>query len=680
MDYRIIHPDLYSEYRRYFAADEIRRKAPIKHADMKRPVKLISLVGCVLLVSIPTALLIIPFFLDVQKYKPHIERQVIEAIGRHLEVGDQLRLSLFPKTRFWFSDLHLANPSGFTEKDFIQAKVFEARFKLLPFILSRFKNIQMVRFFIKTPQIMLVKNADGRSNWEGFENPYDNISNIMSDSGKRLSMLAAAEVSPQVALAVNRFSISDGSFLWIDHQKKTRYSISHLDMDFANLGFDRPVRIDLSAKMDGRPVTLKGKIGPLGSLTGPGAVPVNLSVTALKQLKFKVEGHLNKPIDKPGFDFFLKLSEFSVPKLAVAVGRPIPITLSDKTGLNKVAFSVRAKGDFQSLEISEGVLDIDESKINLSVKVHNYSKPNISFGCSLDQIDLNRYRSARLSQKPGIRSKSKGIQTSKQRTSPFKRNYYNPLRQLALEGYLAVGKVKIKNTVIKNIKATVAAKNGVLHFAPISLQLSGGDLAASGSVNLRKKAPESHLRLYTKGIQLGPLLKDIWQKDYLEGTVNSKITLRMTGHNAIQIKKSLSGKGDIRIDNGAIIGIDLLTMIRNVAGSYDVSKSAENKPRTPFTRFLVPFSITRGIVYSHKAALASSQVRINATGKADIFKERLDIRLEPIKATSNKEKNKGSELWVPMRIFGSFSEPEFKPDLKSIVKENLSKKIIESSK
>jgi AsmA protein len=663
MDHRVIRSDLYPEYRRYFAADEIWRKATFKHDDMNRKIKLISLVGCGLLVIIPATLIIIPFFLDVQKYKPHIERRVIEATGRPFEAGDQLRLSFFPKARFWFFDLHLANPSGFTEKDFIKAKIFEARFKLLPFILSGFKNIQIVRLFIKTPQIMLVKNADGRLNWDGLDNPYDNISKIMSDSRKRLSKESAADVSPQVSLAVNRFSITDGSFLWIDHQKKTRFNISHLDMDLANLLFDRPVRIALSVELDGRPLTLKGKIGPLGSLTVPGAVPVNLSVTALKQLKLKVKGHLNKPVDKFGFDFFLKLSEFSVPKLAAAVGQPIPISFSDKTALNKVAFRARAKGDFQSLEISDGVLDIDESKINLSVKVHNYSKPNISLGCSLDQIDLNRYRSAKLSQKPGNRSKPEGIQSSHQRASPFKRTYYNPLRHLVLKGYLAAGKVRVKNTVVQNIKATVAAKNGVLHFAPVSLQLSGGDLAASASVNLRKKAPQSHLRLYTKGIQLGPLLQDIWQKDFLEGTVNGQFMLRMAGHNSIQIKKSLSGKGDIRIDNGAIIGIDLLARIRNVAGSFSVSKSVGKKPKTTFAKFQFPFSISRGIVYSHKATLASSQVSINATGKADMVKERLDIKLEPILATPNNEKNKGSELWVPVRIFGSFSDPEFKPVL-----------------
>jgi AsmA protein len=623
---------------------------------MKRTFKLISLVGCIFLLIIPTVLLIIPFFLDVQKYRPHIERKLRDAVSRPLEVGDQLQMSLFPTTRFWFSDLHLANPSGFTEKDFIAVKTFEARFKLLPFILSGFKNIQIVHFFMKTPQIMMVKNADGRLNWEGLVNPLGNISKIMPENSKRLSKDTAVGGSTHVVQTVNRFSITGGTFLWIDHQKKTRLSISHLDLDLANLRLDRPVRIALSAKMYGRPLRLKGRLGPLGRLQDPEVIPVNLTFRALKQSKIKVKGHLNKPLEKFGFDLFVKFSGFSAPELASAIGWPAPITLSDTTALNKVAFKARAKGDFQSLEINDGVLDIDDSKIKLSVKLKNYSKPNIRFDCSLDQADLNRYRPAKLSPKPGIHPTG-------QKASPIKRNYYNPLQQLVLKGNLFAGKVKVKNTVAQNIKATLVAKNGILHVAPVSLELYGGTLAASASVNLRKKTPESHLRLHTRGIQLGPLLQDIWQKDFLEGTTSSQFTLRMAGHNSIQIRKSLSGKGEIRIDNGAIMGVDLVATLQNKAGSSSISKSLEKKPKTTFTKFQIPFSITRGIVYSNKAALASSQVRINATGKVDMAKERLDIRLEPISATPRKEKNTGSELWVPVHISGSFNAPEFKPVL-----------------
>ena len=162
MDYCIILLDLYPEYHRYLAADEIRREATIKHVDMKKAVKLILLVGCVLLLSIPTALHIIPFFLDVQKYKPEIEKRVSEATGRPFSIGGQLELSLFPWAGLAFSDLRLGNPPGFKEKDFLSVKSFEARVKLLP-LLSR--DVQVKRFILEGPRIVLEKSRTGQGSW-----------------------------------------------------------------------------------------------------------------------------------------------------------------------------------------------------------------------------------------------------------------------------------------------------------------------------------------------------------------------------------------------------------------------------------------------------------------------------------------------------------------------------------
>src|SRR5210317_490330 len=120
------------------------------------------IVGCLAVVII-AALLIIPMFVDVQKYKPVLENKVVEATGRPFSVGDDLKLSLFPWAGISFSDLQLGNPAGFAEKEFVKVKSFEIRVKLLP-LLS--KDIQIKRFVVNEPQIVLVKNKSGGGNWE----------------------------------------------------------------------------------------------------------------------------------------------------------------------------------------------------------------------------------------------------------------------------------------------------------------------------------------------------------------------------------------------------------------------------------------------------------------------------------------------------------------------------------
>lgn len=120
------------------------------------------IIGCLAVVII-AAMLLIPMFVDVQKYKPVLESKVTEATGRPFSVGNDLRLSLFPWAGVSFSDLRLGNPAGFAEKDFVAVKSFEVRIKLLP-LLS--KDIQIKRFVLNEPRIILLKNKKGRANWE----------------------------------------------------------------------------------------------------------------------------------------------------------------------------------------------------------------------------------------------------------------------------------------------------------------------------------------------------------------------------------------------------------------------------------------------------------------------------------------------------------------------------------
>ena len=112
------------------------------------------------------------------------------------------------------------------------------------------------------------------------------------------------------------------------------------------------------------------------------------------------------------------------------------------------------------------------------------------------------------------------------------------------------------------------------------------------------------------------------------------------------------------------MGIDLPAMIRNNERSFGISKSVDKETKTPFKRLLVPFSIARGIVYSDTAVLVTSQLRIKASGKVNIFKDRLDIKLKPELVKTPKAKNQDPELLVPVHISGPFSDPEFKPDIR----------------
>lgn len=185
-----------------------------------------------------------------------------------------------------------------------------------------------------------------------------------------------------------------------------------------------------------------------------------------------------------------------------------------------------------------------------------------------------------------------------------------------------------------------------------------------------------------KGVQAGPLLRDLLKKDFLEGTLKAKVGIRMRGDDAERIKKTLNGKGDFLFTDGAIKGIDLAGMVRNAQAAFGLAEKGAEKPRTDFSEFHSPFTITNGVVNTPKTSLKSPFIRVLATGDANLVQETLDFRVEPkfvgtIKGQGDTTQSAG--ITVPVLVTGNFSSPKFRPDLESMLKQTLEKGVTDPS-
>jgi len=170
------------------------------------------------------------------------------------------------------------------------------------------------------------------------------------------------------------------------------------------------------------------------------------------------------------------------------------------------------------------------------------------------------------------------------------------------------------------------------------------------------------------------LLKDFLKKEIVEGVLSAGINLDFSGDQADQIRRSLDGKGELKFEDGAIVGIDLANMVRNVETAFGLSEKTSEKPRTDFTELFVPFEISKGIASLNSAILKSPLLRLTAGGKADLVKEALDMRVEPkfvatVKGQGDAEQRSG--LMVPVFISGTFTDPKFRPDLKALLTQEL---------
>ena len=206
-----------------------------------------------------------------------------------------------------------------------------------------------------------------------------------------------------------------------------------------------------------------------------------------------------------------------------------------------------------------------------------------------------------------------------------------------------------------------------------------GDVSGIGKINVQKESPQTNINLDAKNIQVGPLLKDVLQKDILEGVTNARLTMAMSGDDAAMIKKTLNGEGQVLFNDGAIVGIDLAGMVRNVKAAFGLEQKPAQRPRTDFSELDAPFTIANGVVNTPQTSLKSPLLRLNAAGSANLVDETLDFRVEPKVVSTIKGQGDAVErsgLMVPVIVSGTFSKPRFAPDLAGMAKQQLEKKIL----
>ena len=321
--------------------------------------------------------------------------------------------------------------------------------------------------------------------------------------------------------------------------------------------------------------------------------------------------------------------------------------------------------------MKDGVLGLDDSKIRFSANLKEFSKPNVTFDLKMDQIDLDRYLPA--SQNEPGKTETAG--------EPAKKADYTPLRKLVVDGRVHIDKLKVKNARVQDIDLKISGRNGFLNLDPLSMRLYEGDMKSKATLDVRGNTPATELSLQMNGVKVRPLLKDLMEKDFLEGTMRAQGALAMTGDSAEKIKPTLNGKGELDFNDGAIVGIDLAGMVRNIESAFGKEKAME-KPRTDFAELRAPFTITNGVFNTLNTTLLNPFMRVLAKGKADLVDKTLDFRVEPTFVATMKgqgDTTDRSGIAVPVLVTGTFSSPQFRPDLESIIKKSLQGKVPDAS-
>ncbi len=640
-------------------------------------------------VLVIAAILIIPKFIKVESYIPQLEQQVSDVTGRPFQLGDDFSISIFPWTSIAFNDLQLGNPENFDSEDFIRIDSFEARVKLLPLISGQ---VEVEKFILDGFALSLVKRTDGKDNWSSPAQADAPQSTTKDQQEPEPSSTPAVSQDDEFiisSLEVQEFALTNGTIIYLDQITNQKTAVTDINLILQDVSLQKPVQIDFKAIVDNDPIELSGSIGPLGRVPGQEAIDVNLVVKTLEAIAVKLEGTISDATTTPQFSFDIAIDPFSPRALLDKLKFGLPITPSDPQTLLNASATLKIVGSPSAFSIEDSTIKLDESTLNLSAIVQEFSKPDISFNIQLDSINLDRYlptpakeeetdtpgdsgsatttpQAAEGEQSQGVAATNRGTEINQSDESGPD---YTALRKLKLMGEISTGQIIAHGAKFDSISMKIQGTDGIFTIEPLNVRLYEGDVGLLANIDFSNANLVGSGDLTVTNLQVGPLLEDALKNKQIEGGLAAKIALGFTGDNADEIRQSLNGKGELKFVDGALIGLDIADMARSLASGLGYEKP-EEKPKTDFAELNIPFTITNGVFNTQNSSLLSPLLRVKALGSANLVSEALDLKVQPkivgtLKGQGDSKARSG--VTVPIIVEGTFSKPTFSADLKELV-------------
>lgn len=596
---------------------------------------------------------------DAPRLKRELAAAVEQRTGRTLRIEGDLALGFWPNLAVRLGAATLSEPGG--AREFARIGGARVAVAVMPLFARR---IEVREVTIDGLAATVIKRKDGTLN----------VADLLgAPAGGNEKVGAGGTVPPAAAPAIDidiaAIHVANARLDWRDEAAGSAFSLADLDLSSG------PVRF--AAGHGGiEALALAGKERKLAATLTLADVAGDARTLKIGRFALDADAKMNdaRAVAQLASPVALDLDKRTV-ALTQLAGR-LDLThpkLPMKTLALPLAGAASADLARQSASLRIDT-KLDDGAIKAKLDIGRFAPLALGFDLDIDALDLDKY----------LPPERKGTQDGGGAAgqAPQAKIDLSALKGLDLKGTVSIGRLAAAKLTASDIRARIDARDGRLNVAPLSAKLYDGRL--DGALAVDADGNRFAAKQTLAGVRIGPLLKDLADKDMLEGRGDVALDVAARGDTAAALRKSLAGTARVALADGAVKGINIGQKLRELRGmlkgGQDVGVASDATQKTDFSELAASFRIANGVARNDDLTAKSPLLRLAGAGDIDIGNERLDYLLKASVVATSKGQGGGEldslkGLTVPVRLTGPFARPDWKIELAGLAGEAVKAKV-----
>lgn len=635
---------------------------------MNRLLKIIATVLTLIVLIIVIAIVVMILCINPNRFKPLIIKQIQHETGRRLSIPGNLTWSFFPTIRITTGEITLSNPKGYTQKIFLHAEHASAQVRLFPLLSG---NVTPKELAITGATLYLIKNKKGQENWRQWST---------NKTAKTLSVKqTTASTHHDFNIETPNIDIKNASLTYIDETTQKQFALTQLNLQVEQAHLNTPFPLHFSTHFSSKlpkasgeisvnatvkladqawildNIALQGKIA--SQQTQFKQVPIqltanailhknafNLQPAAFQIANLKATGYLGlQNFSGPTYKGAINISRFDAMVFLKTLG--IQSHLQDATALSNVSFSAAISGNPMQFTLNGLTAKLNNASIKGKLTLNNLKTKTGKFTLYADHLNMDDFLQKTAS--------SKNTKTAEQnQKAPL--NLPNWLKAYDMAGNFSAKDLTVNKLHFDTLEAQMIAHYGYITFYPLTAELYHGKLSGSLSTDFRPPQAIFSGRLRLEGIDLNPMLSDLYNNKKASGKLFMHTNVKTHGNNRTTLIQHLNGQLDLHLKEGAIKNLDLDYYYKAGLALLSGKKPSVKKGNlTNIGNLTALYNLKKGIAYNNNLRLNSHDFTLTGTGKINLNNNTLQYLLHL------KDRQQNS---IPLQLSGHIISPEIQID------------------